>query len=144
MAGVTQETAVPEAAQPENPFGDAGRQVRVTVPVDFSRLHAELDASLPGTDVHAALRGPAAEGPVGPDNPAHLSWTPSALSEAAARRVIEAHDPSPDTTTHIGDAGLAQRLLHLREQMSEGSVLGNADLTSGLALLIEMVSPPTS
>lgn len=135
--------AVPGAA-PENPFGDGGRQIAVTVPVDFTRLHAELDAALPDATVQSALRHPLKGEPCAED-PAFLSWIPAGLSEATVKQIIDGHDPtlprSPDMTTHIGGSGLAEGLHSLRELLAEGKPLGNEELTSGLALLIQAITP---
>lgn len=151
MAGMTTmedpmaKTTTPEEAAPENPFGDDGAQVKITTPVLFGRLHAEMDAALPDAEVHAVLKLPAADGPASPGNPAYLSWTPAALASATVNEIVAAHDPTPtavpDLPPQIGGPGFAEKVRSLREQLSDGKPLSNEDLTSALALLIETLPP---
>lgn len=134
----------PELA-PENPYRQtAGGQMKITTPVHFGRLHLELCAAAPGADVHAALSRKDMAAPLGPDNPGWLSWTPAALTGAAVKKVLAAHDPTPPSTDppmRIDGSRFAGRLDDLRQRLSAGEVLDHHELSKAVSLLLGVDTP---
>ena len=129
-------TDAPPAAVLESPLGEDSHHLAVTVPVNFDKLHPEMDSCLPSAPVHAVYKPPA-EGEPSQQNPGHLWWSPRALTPARVGELLQVHDPAADPSPQIGGTGFQERLSAVREQLSTGEPLSIEALTTAVSLLIE-------
>lgn len=135
---------VTKAVAPQNPLGDGAGELMLTVPYDAAGLSAELASAAPGTAI--AIWAPRDAGePVSVDNPAWLHWSGTA-SAATVKKTVKSHDPEKVEVTagSIAGDGVAQQLAGVREKILAGEALDAIELTTAVALLLGVVSPPSA